>query len=98
MRKFLLLFLISGLLSVAGVKYVDDFEKGKMPNLLGGNYFFSGDGKLEMKYTSKNTYRGKYSLEVSYSVKPDGKLRWICDLNGLDISTVSYTHLTLPTN
>lgn len=90
MKKLILLFLYFALPLLSGIKYVDDFEKGKMPNLLGGYYSSSGDGKIEIKYTTKNTYRGKYSLEVSYSVKREKKVRWICDLNGLDISKGKY--------
>ena len=85
----LILFIWAGVVH-SGVKYVDNFEKKKMVNLLGGSYSIGGKGSINIFYDSDNPFKGKYSMRVEYSAERKESVWWRCGFNGLDVSKAKY--------
>ncbi len=96
MKTFLiLLFLFPlSLLSMYEDKLVDDFEKGHPPNKVGGEYLVQGKG-ISFRYTHLYAREGRWALMVNINVPPKEEGRFICELNGLDMSKAEYLILSL---
>jgi len=88
-KKIIFLSVLS-FYAFSGVKYVDNFEKKKNKNLLGGKYFILPETSGNIKFNTEFPYRGKYCLEVDFRLKKNHSFKLICDLNGLDISKGEY--------
>jgi len=71
------------------LKYIDDFNDGCLPNLLGGKMTVEKEAPSELSYfyDKLDTFDQKgYSLKLKYRLVPQKKADLIIDLNDLDIS------------
>ena len=70
-------------------KYVDNFDSGKDPNVIGGVRVteVSPGAVIKDIYESERCYGGEcYSMKLDYSVPKNGHASFITGLNGLDMS------------
>ncbi|HEX68075.1 MAG TPA: hypothetical protein ENG13_03305 [bacterium] len=89
MRKGILIAVIllcaSVLQSAYEEKLVDDFERGRGKNLVGGKYWTEGEG-ISFWFTRAYAGKGRYSLLIKFNVPLGSTADWVCGLNGLDMS------------
>ncbi|MCM8798919.1 MAG: hypothetical protein NC821_05610, partial [Candidatus Omnitrophica bacterium] len=69
-------------------KYIDDFNDGSLPNLIGGRMSTQAESPSEISffYDKNNTPDSKgYSLKIKYHLFPEKPAKLIIGLNEIDI-------------
>jgi hypothetical protein len=75
--------------ATSAFKYVDDFDDGRPPNLVGGDILTEAKppAEISFSYDSSNTLDDQgYALKIDYRILPEAPASLIIGLNDMDIS------------